>query len=174
MSCLVFFTTLKWCPIIGSWFHYLCKNIDIRTLRPDQESDNIASPAVAEIVETHHENHVPLSQDNWTWLRSAFFLKCGPYPRKASVVGGDGSGEECYSPCVTLICFGASSALRMRFEKLASRPDWKQCLGAPYALFVVVLDQIFLEMDDQAWRLAGVFRGIEHVSNRSEEVEHWG
>jgi hypothetical protein len=62
-----------------------------------------------------------------------------------------------------LICFGASNYLQERFGDLATSPNWNQCLDAPYNLLVVVLDELFLEMDEQAWRLAGVFRGIEHV-----------
>ncbi|QUC17607.1 uncharacterized protein UV8b_01848 [Ustilaginoidea virens] len=126
-----------------SWFHYLCKNIDVEQVSPH------AGPS---IVESHPANAEPLSQDNWTWLRSAFFLKSG--------VGGPPA------PCITLVCFGASASLEQRFRDLAASPSWTQCLDAPYNLLVVVLDELFLEMNDQAWRLADVFRTIEQAALR--------
>lgn len=136
---------------IASWFHYLCKNIDVR----EPYSSNPST--IQKIVESHPANPNPLSQENWTWLRSAFYLKSGG-PENNPVNHGQSP-----KPCTTLICFGGSNSLQERFSGLGSSPNWNQCLDAPYNLFVVVLDELFLEMDDQAWRIAGVFRGIEHV-----------
>jgi hypothetical protein len=143
----------------ASWFHYLCKNIDVRYLPQKPHSSDPST--VLEIVESHQANPDPFSQENWTWLRSAFFLKIGG-PENNPPNRGQTS-----KPCITLICFGASKSLQTRFEDLATSPNWTQCLDAPYNLLVVVLDELFLEMDEQAWRLAGVFRGIERVRSAS-------
>ncbi|OAQ67202.1 corA-like mg2+ transporter protein domain-containing protein [Pochonia chlamydosporia 170] len=153
----------------ASWFHYLCKNLDVGY--PTQKPHSGYTSTGLEIIELHGDNQVRSKQfknDNWTWLRSAFFLKSGG--SEIRLENGPTS-----KPCTTLICFGAPKSLEKRFEDLATSPSWTQCVDAPYNLFVIVLDELFLEMDEQAWRLAGVFRGVETaaITNAKKTLEVW-
>jgi hypothetical protein len=65
---------------------------------------------------------------------------------------------------VTLICFGACQPLINRFLRLAGHQAWEVTIETPYDLYVIVLDELFRQMDAQVWNLSGVFRGMEHVS----------
>jgi hypothetical protein len=78
---------------------------------------------------------------------------------------------------VTLLCFGASLSLVDRFKRSATNSTWEIALKNPYNLFVIVFNEIFKEMDQQAWNLGAVFRGIEHVGCNIalvvSTVSHW-
>jgi hypothetical protein len=67
-----------------------------------------------------------------------------------------------------LICFGAPPSLIQRFERLASHAKWRDALNDPYILFVIVLNDLFLQVDGILWGLSSGFRGMEYVSSR-----HW-
>jgi hypothetical protein len=64
---------------------------------------------------------------------------------------------------ITLLCFGASEAMKKRFCRIPNRPNWSMNID-PYQLLVIVLDELFQQMDLQVWNLSDVFRGIEYVS----------
>jgi hypothetical protein len=132
------------------WLHYLCKNVDIE----DRSNTNEEFP---QITDHHPDKEIELhklSQTNWTWLRAGFFLKWGPLKERAP----NGS---LMNP-VTLLCFGASQAMKNRFGRVPNGPTWRMDID-PFQLFVIVLDELFQEMDKQVWNLSDVFRGIEHV-----------
>jgi hypothetical protein len=65
---------------------------------------------------------------------------------------------------MTLICFGASISLQQRFERLASNSTWRDAVHGPYNLFVIILDELFIQADGLVWSLSDVFRAIEEVS----------
>ena len=119
------------------------------------------------ITDDHPANPNPQDQSNFSWLRSAFFLRWA-YLRKPS----DSSNpthdppNNATSPItqVTLICFGAPPLLIERFERLLQHHNWRQVMENPFSLWVVVMDELFKHMDDQVWNLGTVFRGIERVS----------
>jgi hypothetical protein len=71
---------------------------------------------------------------------------------------------------MTLICFGASIALQQRFERLASNSAWTEAINDPYNLFVIILDELFLQVDGIVWSLSDVFRSVEEVSFNSTLV----
>lgn len=104
-----------------------------------------------------------LSQTNWTWLRAGFFLKLGP-PKERTQNG------ILMNP-VTLICFGASQAMKERFRRVPNGPTWRMDID-PFQLFVIVLDELFQEMDNQVWNLSDVFRGIEHVRRAIKMIQN--
>lgn len=65
---------------------------------------------------------------------------------------------------VTLLCFGVTESLEEHFDEL--RPN-REFFDQPWSILVVVLESIFVEIDQVAWKLADVFRSTEEVS-RSE------
>jgi hypothetical protein len=91
---------------------------------------------------------------DWSWIRAGFFLKWFPL---------DSSNASNHS-CTTLICFGASISLQQRFERLASNSTWTDAVCDPYNLFVIILDELFIQADGLVWNLSDVFRAIEEVS----------
>jgi hypothetical protein len=65
---------------------------------------------------------------------------------------------------VTLICFNPPPQLIERFGRLWHNKEWRNVLDNPFDLWTVVIDELFMHMDLQAWNLADVFRGIERVN----------
>ncbi|KAL2354960.1 hypothetical protein BJ546DRAFT_1061247 [Cryomyces antarcticus] len=127
-----------------SWFHFLAKNLTVQKL------DNRLR-----IVDPYPSSH-PLhrSQVSYNWIKSGYFLSSG----------GTGNAG------VTLVCFGASQALVQRFERLLSHPAWEDVLREPFVLYEIVVDELYLQLDNLAWSLADVFREIESGTlNRAGE-----
>ena len=121
------------CPK-ASWFHVLCKDIEV-----DRDNSHIIDEHLA-----NQEN--PLSQSSFSWLRSAYFMRWTRNPHKS----------------VTLICFEHPPFLRDRLREHLPNM-WEQVVNNPFDLWVVVLHELFKQIDNQAWNLGNVFRGIEHV-----------
>jgi hypothetical protein len=88
-----------------------------------------------------------LSQADFSWIRSGFFLTSQP-----------GSDTE---STVTLICFGASPETERRFENLTLNPAWEQALQDPFILLDIVFDELYIQLDTVAWKLGGVFGEME-------------
>jgi hypothetical protein len=109
--------------------------------------------------EARIDNPVPASanhsQSDYSWVRAGFVLRS---PLKHASTNATPA-------CVTLICFGASTALEKRFERLALHPLWRETTSEPCNLFAIILDELFLQMDDLTWRLGNVFSSIEAVRN---------
>jgi Mg2+ and Co2+ transporter CorA len=119
------------CPK-ASWFHVLCKDIEV-----DRDNSHIIDEHLA-----NQEN--PLSQSSFSWLRSAYFMRWTRNPHKS----------------VTLICFEHPPFLRDRLREHLPNM-WEQVVNNPFDLWVVVLHELFKQIDNQAWNLGNVFRGIE-------------
>ena len=82
---------------------------------------------------------------------------------------GPGRGIE---TCTTIICFGAHSDLTKRFEYLASHPSWLDAVKSPFNLFLIVLEELFLVLDNKVWDLSDLFRTMETVSEYSQSSTH--
>jgi hypothetical protein len=72
-----------------------------------------------------------------------------------------------------LICFSPPPRLIGRFIRLLHNEEWRCVLKNPFDLWVVVVDEVFAQMDTQAWNLADVFRGIERVSEEYMHIFPW-
>ena len=145
---------------LASWFHYLCKNVGVETTQDEKgnEVDTIRSTNVRNLAGAQ-------SQADFSWIRSGYFLK-SELPTIKSVSGSDATLIHGIpdSKNVSLICFGASPALKTRFERLSSSHCWEEVLNDPYVLFDIVTDELWLQLDGTAWALSRVFGGIENVS----------
>ena len=149
---------------LGSWFHFLSKNIN-----------TIDKDGVLKI-------HNPLpsleqsgkilrqSQADFSWIRAGFMLKSEqlkrqPNPGNESTSSSSSSTTTHVNNPVTLICFGAPRSLVDRFENLAKDSRCEDALQDPYVLFDLILDELYKLVDDITWRLSEIFGKIESVSN---------
>jgi hypothetical protein len=71
---------------------------------------------------------------------------------------------------VTLVCFGPSHPLVNRFLRLAAHDGWRDAVADPYGLFVIVLNELFLNTSGILWRLSDVFRSFEMVRQHATNV----
>ena len=85
------------------------------------------------------------------WNRAGFFL---------TWAASSSSPVQPVDPHVALICFGAPYSLVGRFERLASHQD---LLTDPYGLFVIVLNDLYFQVDGTRKNLALIFRDMEAV-----------
>jgi hypothetical protein len=149
---------------IGSWFHYLCKNVPV-AYRPIPEG--------GKVLEVTNEHQIPnthaLPQADYSWLRSAYFLKCLPESSQRQTENSE-SPSNTFSATlglpnrnVTLLCFGAPTSLLVKFKSLLQSWHWEDALGDPFVLFQLVVDELFLQLDQTAWNLSAVFGNLEHV-----------
>ncbi|KAK6518199.1 hypothetical protein TWF506_005358 [Arthrobotrys conoides] len=132
-----------------SWFHFLCKNLSIDRSGDHPRIQNkvpISSiPTQGEAIGNYDgQTVIELSQADYSWLRSGFVLITEP----------DGKA-------VTLVCFGATPYVRRRLEMWIMSKAWAAVTEEPYALFDLVVDGLFSEVDATTWNMADVFRPIE-------------
>ena len=125
--------------IVDSWLHFLCKNINVE--ENGKYHHRIVDP---------RQDQRKLSFADWSWIRAGFFLKWSNFRERA--------------PSVTLICFGESKRLRKRLEGIKWNELGAQALKDPYSLFVIILDELFLQMDGLGWGLNSVLGEMERVS----------
>lgn len=90
------------------------------------------------------------SHGDWLWIRSSFFLKWNDCHHRNMATA-------------TLIVFSASPELRARFERLCLNPDWTIALVDAFSLYVIVLDELWLQVDGIMKKVADVFNGMETV-----------
>jgi hypothetical protein len=86
----------------------------------------------------------PLINQSHSWLRSAFMLKT-------------------QGNCVTLWCFRAPNEFEGRLKTIQASKGWKDAFNDPYALFVIVLDELMSEVAQSVKNLSVVFGGLEFV-----------
>ncbi|KAE9369129.1 hypothetical protein N431DRAFT_510617 [Stipitochalara longipes BDJ] len=126
------------CKYANSWFHFLCKNITF-----DANGQlKIKNPNII-------PNTNQLSQADHTWHRSGFMLCSRSNPTS-------GKKE------VTLLCFGAHSWIQRPFSECL---DWKGLIDDPMALFHVIFEELYLQLDEASRRLGDVFGSMETVSS---------
>ena len=123
---------------VGSWFHYLCKNITVH--READEQPSVYDPRTGGRQQEYAD---------WTWIRSGYILRWAENTDRR--------------PQVTFICFGASLSLEQRFRRLPSSPLCRSVTDDPYSLFAIVLDDLSLQMDNTVWGISDVFGSIELV-----------
>lgn len=92
------------------------------------------------------------SQGDWLWIRSSFFLKWNTCDNRDLATA-------------TLVVFSASPELRARFQRLILNPEWIVALVDPFSLYVIVLDELWLQADGIMKKVAEVFNGMETVRN---------
>lgn len=123
----------------STWFHFLCKNIDVKQAPGSSpEVDNRAATM------GYHVSNLP--QADYSWHRAGFFLR---------VENGGGT---------TLVCFGASPRVRLRINEFVAAKAWQHVATDPYILFDLVFDALYFEVDDTVWKMNSVFGPLEHVS----------
>jgi hypothetical protein len=128
-----------------SWFHYLCKNITVERDRSDPRKVTIRNPVVRSDTKAQ-------SQSDYSWLRSAYFLRVEPNRHQSRSPGA-----------VTLLCFGAPTSLQHRFERILNHPDWEDAIRDPYILLDIVFDELYRQLDGIVLSLSEVFGGMESV-----------
>jgi hypothetical protein len=117
--------------------HFLCKNINL--------GDEKEVPLKIVDPRSGRKN---LSNADWSWIRAGFFMKW--------------TRVQDENPTVTLICFGACPDLIARIKCIEEIDQ--RITTDPFCLFVVILDELFLEMDVMIWRVSKVFGLTERVS----------
>ncbi|PHH89226.1 hypothetical protein CDD83_6458 [Cordyceps sp. RAO-2017] len=120
-----------------SWFQHLFKNIHVRQ-DPGKlpEVDNrAASPG-------HPLSTLP--QADYSWIKSCFFLR--RYE--------DGS--------TILVCFAAPPQVARRIDLFTDTGSWGDVQANPYVLFDMVLEGLFLQVDEMVWNMAAVCGPLEH------------
>lgn len=68
------------------------------------------------------------------------------------------------NPEVTLICFDSSFYLKERFQQVPPSAIPMTAILDPYSLFVIILEELSLQMDNVVWDVTSVFRGVELVN----------
>ncbi|KAF3934403.1 hypothetical protein ABW19_dt0200516 [Dactylella cylindrospora] len=141
-----------------TWFHFLCKNIDVdRTGRQPRIVNNVPSRppeprsrrynSTSQVSSSQSGSDIAmvhLSQSDYSWLRSAFFLRVDP------------KGQS-----VTLACFAATPHVRKRLEMWIESRLWETVMEQPLALLDLVVEGLYLEVDNVAWNMADVFSPME-------------
>ncbi|KAK7431150.1 hypothetical protein QQZ08_002190 [Neonectria magnoliae] len=121
-----------------SWFHFLCKNIDIR-------QEGVSAPEVDNRAAAMGYHVSTLPQADYSWHRTGFFLRVDPH--------GD----------VTLVCFGATPRVRDRLSEFVAAKAWEHVAIDPYILFDMVFEGLYYEVDDTVWKMNKVFGPLEHL-----------
>lgn len=91
-----------------------------------------------------------LSQGDWTWIRTSVFMRWDKCNDKAKAA-------------VTLLIFSASPEMRNRFQRLWET-DLSKVLIDPFALFIICLDELWLQAQEIVRALSGEFSKMERVS----------
>ena len=128
--------------LLGVWFHVLGKNISV-------VKDGFGDPIIHDRLHLFQDH---LSQSDNGWNRAGFFLTW-----KQAL-------DESVVTETTLICFGAPLSLIQRFENVRLSKDRNKNLQDPYDVIVVVLNDLFLQLDNTLWNLSSVYRLQEAVS----------
>ncbi|KAF2203027.1 hypothetical protein GQ43DRAFT_367852, partial [Delitschia confertaspora ATCC 74209] len=127
------------------WFHFVCKDIDLREAQDGWEifhsgyNEERGSAAFRE-----------RSQANFNWIRPGFVLKISP---SAGAV----------SKRISLFCFGAPSTISDHFKQRLNL-GYDEVLDDPYMLLEVVMEKLSWFVDERAWMVAEVFGQIEETT----------
>lgn len=126
------------------WLHTLCKNIEL-------VHDGDAYPR---IKDPRDDALGPSSsQADGTWRKSGYFMRWKQPPTSRK-------GDE----MVELIIFSPSPSLQTNMDRLVTRAGWEQTLVDPFSLLILVLDDLFQQVDTAINNVLSVFRQIEQVS----------
>ncbi|KAJ4176763.1 hypothetical protein NW767_015339, partial [Fusarium falciforme] len=122
----------------SSWFHFLCKNIDVK-----QEGTKVPEIDNRAVTMGYHISTLP--QADYSWHRAGFFLR----------VENDGS--------TTLVCFGATPSVIHRINEFVAAKAWQHVATDPYILFDLVFEALYFDVDDTVWKMNNVFGPLEHL-----------
>ncbi|KAL8852012.1 MAG: hypothetical protein Q9221_003117 [Calogaya cf. arnoldii] len=121
------------------WLHTLCKNI---TLVPGVDGSlSIQDPRWSR----------PSQESDGTWLRSGIFLRW-----RQSAVNNDDTSE------ADMIIFSSTIPLQRNLESLVTRSTWRQAFEDPFCLLVVVLDDLYRQVDEAAAKVHKILQSAEH------------
>ncbi|KAG9230289.1 hypothetical protein BJ875DRAFT_385464, partial [Amylocarpus encephaloides] len=134
-----------------SWFHFLCKNIPVEPVTKDGKTK----------LKIKGEEHHQLSQANFTWIRSAYFLKT------ESPVRLEGPMR------TTLIVFGRDRSLEGKLADLL----WDAELDDPHRLFAIVFEILYIRVDHLVWNPGNVYNQeetdiLESANRPTDAAQH--
>ena len=144
------------------WFHFLCKNVQ---LGPKNTVSKISG--TGEVGK--------LSNADFSWRKAAFMLKwktAYSFPGNSEIQNAGGQAHpsnpswEPQFEDISCCCWGGPYALKQRFEGIAWNNDWAEVLQDPFVLVDVILDQLFVLIDEQLASTAAVLGSIENVRYR--------
>jgi hypothetical protein len=141
----------------ASWLHFLCKSVKTQPIRT-------AGRELRQIVSQHNRwPPEPLPQSDYAWLRSGYLLRYSA-PSLLRRTGSSDSGQTLQpTKDVTLFCFGSPPALVDKCRRLLTEPLASKASTDPFFLLEIVLGELFAQLDNNAWQLAGAFSDLEHV-----------
>lgn len=173
----------------GSWFHFLAKNIPVvpvegggikikerNPLPPEEKPEPQPASKTSAFFRPLFPKRpsrptidpdLPQSQADHSWFRSAFYLRtetalAAPNLSRSSSGSSDATLAQ-PGEVVTLFCFGAPPCIVGRFKRLAERVGCDDVLADPYMLFDIILDELYMFVDNLAWTLSDVFGDTEKV-----------
>ncbi|KAH8753729.1 hypothetical protein F5882DRAFT_308635 [Hyaloscypha sp. PMI_1271] len=119
------------------WFHFLCKDITFNANRQLK----IQNP-----VSNTRKNTNQLSQEDHCWHRSGFMLcsQSNPASQKKEVA---------------FICFGAHAWIK---RCLNEGLQWKEIINDPTALFSMIFQELYLQLDTATRNLGDLFGSMEY------------
>lgn len=123
-----------------SWFHFLCKNIEII---PTASGGVSVRNRAAELK---YMDPSDLSEADYSWNRSGFFLR-----------SGKDSGP-------ILVCFGATNNVRRSLEEFIAAHAWEDVEQHPFLLFDLVLQGLCFQVEGTIRNMTSIFSSHEHVS----------
>jgi hypothetical protein len=156
-----------------AWFHFLCKHIEVTSARTPtgpvpmvvhhpvtyHPAAKVATLSTAATIQGSNETlatstqvGMTLPQADYSYTRSGFFLRANN------------------KGAVTLCCFGATDHVRKRFDRFIDTKAWKEIPAEPYMLFDLIIDGLFLEVDQNVWNMNMIFGALEHVSHLAPDL----
>jgi len=61
------------------------------------------------------------------------------------------------------VAFGADGPVRSRLERFLQSGGWKPVLDEPYILLDLVLEGLYLQVDENVWNMNAALGAVEHV-----------
>ncbi|KAH7160583.1 hypothetical protein B0J13DRAFT_644396 [Dactylonectria estremocensis] len=123
------------------WFHFLCKNIDIR-------QKGTSAPEVGNLTAAPGYPIDSLPQADYSWNRAGFFLRVDP------------------EWCVTLVCFGATPGVMDRLNEFIAAKAWGNVTDDPYILFDLVFEGLYYDVDDTLILEYANSKGVRNLSSK--------
>ncbi|KAK0612125.1 hypothetical protein B0T14DRAFT_571954 [Immersiella caudata] len=123
------------------WFHFLCKNIDIKS---DQKGK-------VWLRQNKTYGNKPNAAEDYAYVKSGFVINGSLEPGS----GGSSPGS------TTLVCFGATPNVRSRLDKFTDSADKELACTQPYLFFAPILSGLHADLDDMAWNLNEIFANDE-------------
>ncbi|KAL6707093.1 hypothetical protein ACN47E_004845 [Coniothyrium glycines] len=146
------------------WFHLLCKSLKVLDGKIIQGPPN----RFVKPTQTGEQESVQHSHANFEWLKPGFLLRVrppqasSPGPNRTSTSDSDITlTATSVQAKVDLFCFGAPVAIRDRLQILKSELTCAEILNDPYQLLEIVLEEMYMVMDQVGWAIADVFGKIE-------------